>query len=131
MELIISLLQYLIVTASNSGNSVNFDSVDIYEGTYVTSKFIVDTSNVDQTFILTDPRADTTTLTVKVQTSTTDTSTITYTKATDITQLSASSTVYYLQEVERGRFEVYFGDGVVSKALEDGNVVQLQYVDNK
>ena len=116
------------VTASNSGNSVNFGSVDIYEGTYVTSKIIVDTSDVDQTFTLTDPRADTTTLTVKVQTSTTDTSTITYTKATDITQLSASSTVYYLQEVERGRFEVYFGDGVVSKALEDGNIVQLQYV---
>ena len=115
-------------TASNSGNSVNFGSVDIYEGTYVTSKIIVDTSDVDQTFTLTDPRADTTTLTVKVQTSTTDTSTITYTKATDITQLSASSTVYYLQEVDRGRFEVYFGDGVVSKALEDGNIVQLQYV---
>ena len=115
-------------TASNSGNSVNFDSVDIYEGTYVTGKFIVDTSNPDQKFILTDPRSDTTTLTVKVQTSTTDTSSITYTKATDITQLSASSTVYYLQEVERGRFEVYFGDGVVSKALEDGNIVQLQYV---
>ena len=115
-------------TASNSGNSVNFDSVDIYEGTYVTGKFIVDTSNPDQKFILTDPRADTTTLTVKVQTSTTDTSSLTYTKATDITQLSANSTVYYLQEVERGRFEVYFGDGVVSKALEDGNIVQLQYV---
>ena len=102
-------------TASNSGNSVNFDSVDVYEGTYVIGKFIVDTSNPDQKFILTDPRADTTTLTVKVQTSTTDTSSITYTRATDITQLSASSTVYYLQEVDRGRFEVYFGDGVVSK----------------
>ena len=33
-----------------------------------------------------------------------------------------------MQEVERGRFEVYFGDGVISKALEDGNIVQLQYV---
>ena len=115
-------------TASNSGNSVNFDSVDIYEGTYVIGKFIVDTSNPDQKFTLTDPNADTTTLTVKVQTSTIRYSSTTYTKATDITQLSASSTVYYLQEAERGRFEVYFGDGVVSKALEDGNIVQLQYV---
>ena len=47
------------VTASNSGNSVNFDSVDVYEGTYVTSKVIVDTSDVDQTFTLTDPKIDT------------------------------------------------------------------------
>ena len=65
---------------------------------------------------------------VKVQNSTTDTTTTTYTTATDITQLSASSTVYYLQEIETGRYEVYFGDGVVSQAVSDGNIVQLQYV---
>jgi len=117
------------VTSSNAtGASVTFENVTIYEGTYVTSKYIVDTSDIDQRFILTDPRSDTTTLTVKVQTSETDTTTTTYTKATDITQLSTSSTVYYLQEVETGRYEVYFGDGVVSQALSDGNIVQLQYV---
>ena len=95
-------------SAANSGNVVNFDSVDIYEGTYVIGKSIVDTSNPDQKFTLTDPNADTSTLTVKVQNSTSDTGTTTYTKATDITQLNSSSTVYYLQEAERGRFEVYF-----------------------
>ena len=115
-------------SAANSGNSVNFDSVDIYEGTYVIGKSIVDTSNPDQKFTLTDPNADTSTLTVKVQNSSSDTGTTTYTKATDITQLNSSSTVYYLQEAERGRFEVYFGDGVVSKGLTNGNIVILQYV---
>ncbi len=116
------------VTASNVGSAVNFDSTNIYEGTYVTTKYIVDSSDIDQRFILTDPRSDTSTLTVKVQTSTTDTTTTTYTKATDISQLSASSTVYFLQEVEAGRFEVYFGDGVVSGGLSDGNIVTMQYV---
>ncbi len=116
------------ITSTNTGNNVPFDSVTVYEGTYVTAKFVVDTSDVDQRFILADSRSDTSTLVVKVQNSTTDTTTTTYTKAVDITQLSASSTVYYLQEVETGRYEVYFGDGVVSQALSDGNIVQLQYV---
>ena len=117
------------ITASNStGASVPFDNVTVYEGTYVISKYVVDTSDIDQRFILTDPRSDTSTLTVKVQTSATDTTTTTYTKATDITQLATTSTVYYLQEVETGRYEVYFGDGIVSQALSDGNIVQLQYV---
>ena len=117
------------ITASNStGTSVPFDNVTVYEGTYVISKYVVDTSDIDQRFILTDPRSDTSTLTVKVQTSETDTTTTTYTKATDITQLDTTSTVYYLQEVETGRYEVYFGDGIVSQALSDGNIVQLQYV---
>ena len=116
------------ITSTNTGSNIPFDSVTVYEGTYVTSKYLVDTSDVEQRFILTDPRSDTTTLTVKVQNSSSDTTTTTYTKATDITQLSASSTVYYLQEVEAGRFEVYFGDGVVSQSVSDGNIVQLQYV---
>ena len=116
------------VTSSNIGGSVNFDSTEIYEGTYLTTKYTVDSTDVEQRFLLADNRADTTTLTVKVQTSSSDTTTTTYTKATDITQLTSTSTVYYLQEVELGKFEVYFGDGVVSKALSDGNIVTLQYV---
>jgi hypothetical protein len=116
------------VTASNTGSTVPFDSVNIYEGTYLTTRYTVDTSDVDQRFTLGDANADTSTLTVKVQTSNSDTSTTTYTKATDITQLSSNSTVYYLQETDSGLFEVYFGDGTVSKALSDGNIVILQYV---
>jgi len=116
------------VTSSNTGSSIPFDSVTIYEGSYITTKYTVDTSNVDQRFLLRNANGDTSTLSVKVQTSSTDTSTTTYTKATDITQLSSSSTVYYLQEADSGLFEVYFGDGTVSKALSDGNIVQLQYV---
>ena len=116
------------ITASNIGNAVAFDSTSLYEGTYVTVKYVVDTSDAEQRFILTDNRADTTTLRVRVQTSVSDSTVTTYTKATDITQLSATSSVYFLQEVENGRFEVYFGDDVVSKALSDGNVVILNYV---
>ena len=116
------------VTSSNTGNAVPFDNTKIYEGTYTTTKYIVDTSDVNQRFILTDARSDTSTLTVKVQNSVSDTTTTTYTLATDITQLNTESKVYFLQEVEAGRFEVYFGDGVISQALSDGNIVSLQYV---
>ena len=116
------------ITASNIGNSIPFTEVDIYEGTYVTTKYVADSSNIDQRFLLVDPRADTTTLTVKIQNSSSDTTTTTFTKATDITQLATTSDVYFLQEVESGRFEVYFGDSVVSKALSDNNIVVLQYV---
>ena len=116
------------VTASNTGSAVPFDSVNIYEGSYVTTRYTVDVNDVDQKFLLSDARSDTTTLTVKVQNSTSDTTTTTYTRAKDITQLSTSSTVYYLQETDSGLFEVYFGDGTVSAALSDGNIVILQYV---
>ena len=116
------------VTASNTGSSVPFDSVNIYEGSYITTRYTVDTSDVDQRFLLSDSNTDTTTLTVKVQTSSSDTATTTYTKAKDLTQLSASSTVYFLQETDSGFFEIYFGDGIISKSVSDGNIVILQSV---
>ena len=116
------------VTASNTGTAVPFDGVKVYEGSYITTKYTADSTDVEQKFLLRDANADTSTLTVKVQTSASDTTTTTYTKATDITQLSADSTVYYLQETDSGLFEVYFGDGTVSKSLSDGNIVILQYV---
>ena len=116
------------VTKSNTGAGIPFTNIDIYEGTYVTTRYTVDSSDVDQRFLLPDNRSDTSTLTVKVQTSSADTTTTTYTKATDITQVSSTSSSYFLQEVESGKFEIYFGDGVVGKALSDDNIVILQYV---
>ena len=74
------------VTASNIGSGITYNDVNIYEGTFVTTRYTVDTSDADQRFLLRDNRADTTTLTVKVQTSSSDTTVTTYTQATDITQ---------------------------------------------
>ena len=116
------------ITKSNTGGGIPFLNTDIYEGTFITTRYTVNTSDIDQRFLLTDNRADTSTLTVKVQTSSTDTTSTTYTEATDITQVTASSAVYFLQEVEAGLYEIYFGDGVIGQALSDDNIVILTYI---
>ena len=116
------------VTKSNTGNTIPFVGIDIYEGTFITTRYTVDSSDIDQRFVLTDNRADTSTLLVKVQTSSTDSSSNTFTEATDITQVAGGSNVYFLQEVEAGLFEIYFGDGIIGTALSDDNIVILTYV---
>ena len=105
-----------------------FSNLKIYEGTYITYNYTVDTTDVDQRFIIESANADTNTLSVQIQNSSTDTTTNTYTKATSITELDSDSKVYFLQEAEDGKFEVYFGDGVIGKAVEDGNIVILKYI---
>ena len=116
------------ITAANSGGTVTFLNTPVYEGTYITSTYTVDISSQDQRFVLSDDRSDISTLTVQVQNSSSDTQVTSFTKATDITQLTNNSPVYFCQEVEAGKFEIYFGDGIVSKALVDGNIVILKYV---
>ena len=126
-------VNYQFVTVSeHTANKVNgvitFENIPIHEGTYVTNRYEVDTLNVDQKFILNDNRADTTTLTVDVFDSASATSSTTFTLATDTTQTDSTSNVYFLQEGASGKFEVYFGDGVIGKALSDGNIVRMRYV---
>ena len=124
---------YNFVTTSSTTISpvdgvYTFSNLKIKEGTYVTFNYTVDTTDVDQKFLIQSTNADTNTLVVKIQNSDTDTTTNTYTKATSITELDSTSKVYFLQESEEGKFEVYFGDGVIGKAVENGNIVILQYV---
>ena len=121
-----------VTTSSNTITPVDgvytFSNLNIYEGTYVTYQYTVDTTDVDQRFLIQSANADTSTLTVQVQNSASDTTINTYTKATSITELDSTSRVYFLQEAEDGKFEIYFGDGVIGRALDDGNVIILKYV---
>ena len=126
-------VNYQFVTVSeHTTNKVNgilsFTNIPIHEGTYITNRYVVDTSNVDQKFLLNDKRADTTTLTVDVFDTSSSTSSTTFTLATDTTQTNTNSNVYFLQESTDGKFEIYFGDGIIGKALSDGNVVRMRYV---
>ena len=116
------------VVSTNVGSIIPFNNLSVYEGSFVSTRYTVDTQNVEQRFLINDDRADTTTLTVTVQNSSIDSITSTYTLATDISTLTSTSNVYFLQEVESGKFEIYFGDGILGNAVEDGNIIILNYV---
>jgi len=105
-----------------------FSNVDIYEGTLNTFRYTVDSSDVDQKFLIPTPNADTSTLKVTIQNSATDTTTSTYVLSTGLREITSTSKVYFLQETDDNKFEVYFGDGVLGNKLSDGNIVILEYV---
>jgi len=105
-----------------------FSNLDIFEGTYLNYKYTANTTDTDQRFIIPNDNVDTTTLSVKIQESISDSTTNTYTLAGGVTGIDSTSKVYFLQEVEDGRFEVYFGDGVLGQGVADGNIVILDYI---
>ena len=101
----------------------SFNDTVLYEGLYLTDTFVKNTSE-RQRFILTNERVDTTSLVVQV---TSGTVTEKYLQATDITKIDANSKVYFLEESEYQIPEILFGDGVVGKKLENGDVVTVKY----
>jgi len=115
-------------TISPVNGVYNFSNVNVYEGTLVTYRYVVDKNDPDQKFVINSLNADTTTLKVSIQNSSTDTITNIYSLAGGYNGVSNTSNVYFLQENEDGKFEVYFGDGVVGTSLSDGNIIILEYI---
>ena len=105
-----------------------FSNVSVYEGTATQFRYTVDEQDPDQKFIIPSANADTSTLRVKVQTSLQDATSTTFTQVTGLTKLSEDSAIYFLNETETGKFQVTFGDGVLGRKLQQGNIVILDYI---
>jgi len=116
------------ITITPLNGVYKFSNVKLYEGTLVTFKYTVDSSDSDQRFMIRNIDADTSTLKVTIQNSVSDSTLNTYTLATGLRNLNNTSKIYFLQETDTGKFEVYFGDGVIGNKLEDGNIVILEYI---
>ena len=116
------------ITITPSNGVYKFSDVNLYEGTLVTFKYTVDSTDTDQKYIIQNLNADTSSLKVTVQNSVSDSTLNTYTLATGLRNITDTSKIYFLQETDNGKFEVYFGDGVIGKKLEDGNIVILEYI---
>jgi len=101
-------------------------TITITEGRPVTHRWTVNTSNPVR-YIIPNENVDTTSISVVVQESSVDSSSVTHTLASDISEVTATSPVFFLQEVENNQYEVYFGDGVIGKTLNNGNIVIVNY----
>jgi len=115
-------------TASRVGSTYTFADVDVTEGTLLSYSYVVTDITPAAKYEIPNDAVDTTTIKVSVQTSSSDTTTSTYTLSTDITGIGSTSAVYYLEQNPQGRFQIYFGDGVIGKSLSAGNIITLQYL---
>jgi len=106
-----------------------FNNLTIKQGRPQTYSFLVDTgTNPKGLFKLPDTNIDTTTLLVAVQQSTSNNSITTYNPSTDYLSLGNDSKVYFLQEGLNGYYEIYFGNNILGKSLNNGNIVRVSYV---
>jgi hypothetical protein len=119
-----------ILITGSSGSYVA-TGVVLTEGTFVRNTFVVNTNDPDQKFQLLNVNADTSTLVVKVLNSTSDTTTRTFVSPDNLIDVNADSLVYFLEEGSDGLFQVKFGDDIFGVALENGNVVVLEYLVSK
>jgi hypothetical protein len=130
------------------GKAVNFVTLDTYKAARVNGENIVQNVTLYQgyqkrlsyvantqggtaaRFTIPDLSVDIDTVGVVVQRSQTDSTGTAqiWKRSTDVNKLDSTSTVFFTQQGRDGLWEVYFGDGVVGKAIENGNLVTILYV---
>lgn len=116
-------------TSYKSAGSFLFSNVYIQQGEVVTYQFEMTANNTLARFELPSANVDTSTLLVSVQKSNTDTYTETYLPSTDITELSANSRAYFVEENENLNYTIQFGDGIIGYRPKVGNIVIATFVD--
>lgn len=106
-----------------------FSNVNLVQGQPLSYSYTVgSTPGPSEKFEIPNENVDTTTLRVTVQNSSSDLTTQTYTLVEDVTLLDGTSLKYFLQENALGKYEIFFGDGVLGKKLSTGNIVTIDYV---
>jgi hypothetical protein len=116
------------ITVPVSNGSATFNNIEIYEGTFLSQNFTVNTAHTNQRYILSNSSIDTSTIRVKVKPSESSSSTVTYKQIDNIVGVTSTSSSYLLQEIEDERYELVFGDNVIAKKLSNDNYITVSYI---
>ena len=107
-----------------------FEDIQIYEGTFLTTNFIVESENPapPQRYILDNASIDTSLISVSVKDTQSSTTSRKFAFSNSLLAVTSSSRVFFLQEVEDQRCELIFGDGVFGEKLQPLNYIEVSYI---
>jgi len=117
---------YNIETVSATGASTNysFPNVILREGSPLNFRYEF---NDTTRYIIPNKNIDLSTLNVQIQEHSSSTTYETFLSATSLVDTASDSKVYWIQEIDDGLYELKFGDGILGKALNNGNIIHLNY----
>ena len=106
----------------------SFNDISIYEGTLLQSNYTYSARNPNQKFILPNTGVDTELISVGVRQNEFSSASTKYSMHDNLFDIDSTSRVYYIQEINDERYEIFFGDGIFGVALEDQNYITVEYI---
>jgi hypothetical protein len=115
------------VSVSNEIGAIKtftFNDVKLIEGNRVSNQFLVDTTNLSGPFTIPNKNVDITTVTVSVQN---DQTTTTFNYSDTYLNIENDSSVFWIELDYDGLYQIVFGDNILGKQLEYGNIITVEY----
>ena len=116
------------ITVPVFNNIASFNDISIYEGTLLSSNFTYSTRIPNQKFILPNSGVDTSLISVTVKNNENSSASTKYSSQDSLFDIGGESKVYFLQEISDERYEIFFGDNIFGKKLEEGNYITANYI---
>ena len=116
------------ITVPVKDGIARFNNISIYEGTLLNAEFTNSAANPNQRFILPNTGIDTSLIKIKVKNNSFSTAGVKYSSQDSLFDITPSSKVFFLQEIDDERYEIFFGDGIFGTKLSEGNVVEVDYI---
>jgi len=111
-----------------SATNYTLNNVQLIQGRNVQERYTVNLNDGTQRFLINNANVDTETLLVRVQTSTTIGTLRVFEKALNFVEIKSDTLAYFLREVEDEKYEIEFGDDVIGLALDNDNIVIIDYL---
>ena len=102
-----------------------FNDIIIYEGTLLKQNYTFTSQNPNQRFVLPNIGVDTTLINIKAGTTNQK---FKYSYQDNLFDIDKDSKVFYVQEVNDERYEIFFGDGVFGRKLQEGEEIDVSYI---
>jgi len=108
----------------------SFDNIEIFEGEFLIDNFTVQSENPapPQKYILSNSNIDTSSLRILVRNTEASSVSKKFILSNSLFDITATSRVYFIQEIEDQRYELIFGDGVFGEKLEALNYIEASYI---
>lgn len=117
-----------ITVPVDSNGIATFEGIDIFEGSFLTQSFIVNSRLPNQKFILPNSGIDTDTIRVTVKDSVSSSVKRKYQQYNSLINADKDTPLYFLRETEGERYELLFGDNVFGVKLKDPNEIIINYL---
>ena len=117
-----------ITVPVDSTGTATFENIDVYEGSYLNSVFVVNSSLPNQKYILPNAGIDTDNIKVIVRDSSTSSVTRKYTRYDNLIGVNENTPLYFLRETEGETYEILFGDDVFGKSVKEPNQIEVTYL---
>jgi hypothetical protein len=122
------LLRNALNVNTQGSSSVTFQNVELVEGSEFSIRYTVNDANENQRFFVPNNFVDADSIKVFIISDPATNLEVEYQRKLGVVGVTASDRVFFVEEVQDQKYEIIFGDDIIGRKLQNGEIVIIRYI---